>query len=241
MAEEIDAKSFTSWKMDWINALMIGVGPREFRVAVCLLQHANSRTKLIMPAQARVAKLLGSSTKAVERAVKELITGGWIEVTRTNRQRSNHYQFVEAKRMAMIDLRQSREDEWEVIRRRSDQTEVRGQELPDQTQVSPREQTEVSVPDQTEVGGKHLKGTPEGEHLNPGHDKKDIEVRVYAHARPENGTDAAARSYRPQPNHTLPPAQTSRFGTVDPFASLDALEIEMQERQAKMRRREYQQ
>ena len=37
-------KNFTTWKMQWVDALMIGVDSREFRVAVCLLEHVGTKT-----------------------------------------------------------------------------------------------------------------------------------------------------------------------------------------------------
>jgi len=208
MEEDTDLKSFTSWKLDWINALMIGVEHREFRVAVCLLQHANRETKLIMPSQRRIALLLGCSVRAVERAIGKLVADGWLRAVRRNRQMSNQYHFVEARREAMIDLRQYREDEWEIIRGRSDPSEVSGQKSPDPSEVSGREPSEVSGLEPTDVTGKHLNTTPEGNTQRLGYDKKD-EVGQYT------------REARP---------------LVEP--DFDALQIEIEERRAKARRRE---
>lgn len=205
--EDEEIKSFTSWKLDWINALMIGVDHREFRTAVCLLQHANRETKLIMPSQQRIALLLGCSPTAVKRAIGKLVRDGWLKVVRFNRQMSNQYRFVEAKREAMVDLRQFREDEWQVLRRKSEGSETPPQKSPEGAEVPRREGAEVLPPEGAEVTPEHLKGTPEGNTLRMGMDKRDVSVGQYV-----------------------------RPGYVAP--DFDAMEIEIQERQAKARRRE---
>jgi predicted transcriptional regulator len=165
---DANIKSFTSWKLAWADALMIGVEPRDFRVAFCLLQHANASTRDIYPSQARIAFLLRCSESTVERAVAKLVKNGWLERSRENRQQSNSYRFVESKLNAMTDEREFREYEWRKIRARlrtSEPSDLTPQNWGDPAEVTGREPSEVTGPDPAEVRGKHLKGTPEGEHL----------------------------------------------------------------------------
>lgn len=265
MVEDEEARSFTSWKMDWINALMIGVDHREFRVSVCMLQHANRKTKLIKPAQHRIAILLGCSVSAVERAISVLVKSGWLEITRRNRQSSNHYQFVEAKRTAMVDLRQSREDAWGDIislrRKAPDPAEVKGQDQPDPAEVKGPEPSEMTGRDPAEVTGEHLKGTPEGNTLILGVENTDLSVGQYARGNQDTTQDAysghgeGVAQRAPQERRSKQPLPHSAYSSFDEHLpesaalvgtnsfvppDFDALEREIRERQAKANRRKLQ-
>lgn len=176
---ETDIKGFSAWKFEWINALMIGVDHREFKVAVCLLQHASKETKLIKPSQERIAVLLGCTSKTVERATSKLVKSRVLEKVRQNRQSTNQYRFLEPWRDVMTDVRTQREDEWREIRGSRivtpDPTDVSAQKQSDPTDVSAPEQTDVSVPDPTDVGGKHLPLTPAAHHLlSSGIEEEDL-------------------------------------------------------------------
>lgn len=130
MTDADQKRSFASWKLDWIDALLVGLDAREFRVAACLLQFAGQRDRLIFPSQARIAALLGVSERAVRRAIAQLVTDGWLEAMRPNRHFANSYRFVEVKRDAMIELRQVREAAFRDGRWGApDGTELSSQEL----------------------------------------------------------------------------------------------------------------
>jgi DNA-binding MarR family transcriptional regulator len=234
-------KSFTSWKLDWVDALMVGVGHREFRIATCLLQHANGSTRLINPSQGRIAKILGSNATSVKRAITKLAKDGVIERVRHNRQRSNIYRFSDTWKGAMMDLKAQREDEWREERARtarySEGAEVTCQDEPEGAEAPHREGAEATCPDGAEVTPKHLKGTPEVEHLNV---EAGSEVEVLSteasplrSALPKSAVASNGRVADSNPTSgAIALAETAivkqfRKAAVDPKASLDRLEAQM--------------
>lgn len=156
-------RKFASWKLSWIDAMMVGLAPREFRVAVCLLQFANKENKLIFPSQARMAALLGASVSSVERAIAAMVSAGWLEKRRQNRHLPNSYRFVESMRDAMADLRTQRTDDYKAERwgrPDPDPAEVTGPDLDDPAEVTGLDPANLKGPDPAEVTGKHLYGSP---------------------------------------------------------------------------------
>lgn len=250
-------RMFATWKLDWINALMIGAEAREFRVAVCLLQFANSKTRLIFPSQARIAALLGCSERAVRRGIAQLVTDGWLEALRPNRHFANSYRFVEAKRDAMRDVRTLREDAFRTDRWGApDPSDVMAQDDPDRTEVSSpdevREDRSVlsgedrSVrSDRTEVSSKHYEVTLGEEHYeSAGADEEGDTLGDQATADQPLGAAApttlskpSGGSQPPRPGSAIinSPAYQRELAArvkVDPFASLDRLEAQQRRRRA---------
>lgn len=234
---DADLKSFTSRKLDLMSAINSDTRLKMSARVVAheLLQYASPEGE-IFPSQELIGRTIDLKPRMVKYCIAALQKAGWIEVRRPSRTKSNRYYFDASQVDGLKARRQMIRDELAAMR---------GNTLPlksgkDVQSIAPHDVQSIApargntLPPNT--SGYHL----EGNTLSQGHDKKDIEVGVYAHARPEKGTGAAAHSHPPQPIHTPPPAQASRFGTVDPMVSLDALEIEMQERAAKRRRREYQ-
>lgn len=73
--------TFTSHKMDWINAIAEDrrLGPIECRVAVAIGRYVNQKTLKAWPSQETIAdKAGGISVRQVQRAVKRLCDTGWL-------------------------------------------------------------------------------------------------------------------------------------------------------------------
>ena len=113
-AEEttISVRTFTSWKLGLLDALVVGLDSREFRLAFCLLQFADSTTRAIFPSQARIAALLGCHESSVKRAIAAMIDLGVLQSRRKNMRVSNAYAFVESKRDELEKTRKIREAEF---------------------------------------------------------------------------------------------------------------------------------
>jgi hypothetical protein len=181
MTEADQKRSFASWKLDWIDALLVGLDHREFRVAVCMLQFAGP-DRLIFPSQERMALLLGCERKVVARAIGRMVKEGWIESRRRARHLPNAYQFVDAKRDEMALERGRRNDQFEAWRWGSVVPDLVQPDVPDVVQPEPAghrsdvplmaaSEPKVVQPDVPDVGRNlpiespkviPLKGTPRG-------------------------------------------------------------------------------
>jgi DNA-binding MarR family transcriptional regulator len=167
--EEEIQKSFTSKKMDIINCMMIDprISPSQFKVAVCLIQHASANSGAIFPSQERLSVLLNMSLSVVKRNITDLVKSGWLSKRRQNRQHSNSYAFSTKHLDAMLDRRESLEETMREQRRlaNSDRSKTTPQEfLTGQKRHFPRGQkrhfpTGHLCPPNTLR--EHRKGTPE--------------------------------------------------------------------------------
>lgn len=207
---ELDQKSFTSWKLDLMRAIMMApeLEPNEARVAFCLAQHASSATKAIYPAQATLADEACMKERQVRALIARLVQKGWLRIYRPNRQRQNSYSFIEANVQRVFrwqeELKAKRDERRTLARTGSSvpvRNELTGAIAPLATGSSVPVQTGSIAPLNTSI--EHQSGNT----INMGVDKKDSEVGVYARET----------SY-------VPP-------------DFDALEFEQQERHAKSRRR----
>jgi predicted transcriptional regulator len=109
-------RSFASWKFTILDALASCLDAREFQVAYCLLQCADSKSRAIFPSQARIAALVGRDTSSVKRAISKMIKLGVLRAARKNMRRSNSYVFDEAKLDEFVAIRKIRLAEYEAKR-----------------------------------------------------------------------------------------------------------------------------
>jgi hypothetical protein len=73
-------QSWTSRKMDYIDAANGLLSGGQFKVAVCILQHANQRTEQAFPSQETIALRTRLSVPTVKRHVGALRRKGWVKV-----------------------------------------------------------------------------------------------------------------------------------------------------------------
>jgi hypothetical protein len=72
-------QSWTSRKMDYIDAANLSLAGAPFKVAVCIIQHANRRTEQAWPTQQTIATKTGLKLPTVKKAVAKAVRDGWIE------------------------------------------------------------------------------------------------------------------------------------------------------------------
>jgi predicted transcriptional regulator len=72
-------QSWTSRKMDYINAANCCLAGGPFKVAVCILNHVNQHTELAWPSQETIAAKTGFSVPTVKRHVATLRRKEWIK------------------------------------------------------------------------------------------------------------------------------------------------------------------
>jgi hypothetical protein len=72
-------QKWTSRKMDYINAANCCLPGAAFKVAICILNHANQRSEQAWPSQETIALETALSERTVMRAIKQLVHTGWIE------------------------------------------------------------------------------------------------------------------------------------------------------------------
>ena len=65
--------------MDYINAANCCLPGAAFKVAICILNHANQRSEQAWPSQETIAVETALSERTVKRAIKQLVHTGWIE------------------------------------------------------------------------------------------------------------------------------------------------------------------
>jgi DNA-binding MarR family transcriptional regulator len=229
VADDNELKSFTSLKLDWIDALMVAVSGPEFRVAVCLLQHANADTMRIFPSQQRIATLLGLDASTVKRRIAALVRDGVLVRERSNRRMSNSYSFSRAWIAAALRQRDERINRLLAIR---DGASAPPQETPEGASARLLDGASTPPAERASAPPKHLKGTPEAEHLEPGCEENG---EVYIGSKPADkappngahGSGRATRTTLPEISPAL--AATKAFQEsrvrprVDPKVSLDAM------------------
>lgn len=113
---EQETKSFTSWKLDILDAMSCdpNVDPIDFRVAFRVMQHVNARTRDAHPSLERIAAQLGVHRDTVMRSIKRLsdLEGGrhWISRSRTSRTEAYFYTFMSDRLTAVLDGKIDREE-----------------------------------------------------------------------------------------------------------------------------------
>jgi hypothetical protein len=73
-------QKWTSRKMDYIDAANGLLSGGQFKVAVCILQHANQRTEQAFPSQETIALRTRLSVPTVKRHVGVLRRKGWVKI-----------------------------------------------------------------------------------------------------------------------------------------------------------------
>ncbi|TDH38567.1 GntR family transcriptional regulator [Pseudohoeflea suaedae] len=135
MTEEIseaERQSFTSWKLDVLDAMSCDPNVRDidYRVAFRLMQHVNARAKEARPSIERLAAQIGVSRDTVRRSLTRLSEpdGGchWLHRIRIDRTQPYFYTFVTERVGVILDAKADREDRArEAARqRRQNQSEV---------------------------------------------------------------------------------------------------------------------
>ena len=166
LRQEVETrKSFASWKLDLIDALTVDkrLQASDVRVAIVILQHMNSDSRLAFPSQERIAALSAMKEGNVVKCLNRLKAAGWIEWGRGNRQKSNRYEFNTSGLNAMLDYRTSVKHGFRERRLTAATAKVRTDLT--STRVKVANHTAVKVVTPTTVGSntsiEHQKGTPE--------------------------------------------------------------------------------
>lgn len=109
VADEDDRlRSFTSWKLDLLDAM--SVDPRltasDFRVAFRLMQHVNAETGACFPSQEVLSDEAVMKERGARQCIANLKRHGWIAIKARSsggRGKSNFYQFMRDHVNAMLD------------------------------------------------------------------------------------------------------------------------------------------
>tara|TARA_R110002126_G_C10466129_1_gene500717 strand:- start:872 stop:1468 length:597 start_codon:yes stop_codon:yes gene_type:complete len=114
-----NAKSATSEKLDWLDALCMDprLRPSDFKVAVKLMQFRNARTGLCNPSYQTLADETCLKSATVRVCVKKLCDSGWIEVKRPNYPKPNFYQFIHVHVNPKLDRRIMLREVWADLRK----------------------------------------------------------------------------------------------------------------------------
>ncbi|HEY0124078.1 MAG TPA: helix-turn-helix domain-containing protein [Rhizobium sp.] len=113
---EEEVKSFTSWKLDILDAISCDMALHDIdvRVAFRLMQHVNARTRDAHPSLERIAAQVGVSRDTVMRSLTRMCDaeGGrhWINRARADRTQPYTYSFVTGRLNAVVDGKIDRED-----------------------------------------------------------------------------------------------------------------------------------
>lgn len=166
--------SFTSWKLDMINTLLLDprLQPSDFKVAVAVLQFMNGETGMIFPSQETIAEIVHMTVRNVGKCLKRLRQADWLSWERGNRQMSNRYVFETKNLNLMLEYRTSIIDNRRerAARRRQPRLDRNGSsshKVPLGTTVPAATGTTVPLPTGTTIPPntymEHLDGTPEEE------------------------------------------------------------------------------
>jgi hypothetical protein len=160
LSAEESRQTFTSVKLDMQGWLLCDpcLSANAKLVAIYLLRCVNAETGQCNPSAQTIGdELVTLSLRAVERAVAELKTAGWIGVRRYDRRKSNGYVFIDnrSRANAIDDRRELLREARHAARLEPPVVAGRGQFDP------PR----VAGLDPPRVAGKHLNGTPEVDSL----------------------------------------------------------------------------
>jgi hypothetical protein len=97
------SKSFTSLKLDWINALMSDskISSTAFRVGFCIIQHVNEHTGLAFVSDETISDKTATCNRQVREARNLLRDKGWLIWKRTRT--ANRYRLLANNLNAIID------------------------------------------------------------------------------------------------------------------------------------------
>jgi hypothetical protein len=97
------SKSFTSLKLDWINALMSDgeVSSTAFRIGFCIIQHVNERTGVAFVSDETISDKTGIRNRQVREARNLLRDNGWLIWKRTRT--ANIYRLLATNINAITD------------------------------------------------------------------------------------------------------------------------------------------
>lgn len=159
-----NAKSATSEKLDWMDALCIDprVRPSDFKVAFKLMQFRNAQTGICHPSYETIADETGLKPETVRACVKQLSKCGWIAVKRPNRSKPNVYRFLHDHVNDMLDRRiMLREARAEQRKERATQTALQAFDRDRENGASLLDRDENNGPVCKLYPDKHL-----GEHVS---------------------------------------------------------------------------
>ena len=109
-----ERRSFTSWKMDVIDALSCDgelKPPIDRLVAIRILQHVNRETKTANVSMVRIAAQLNVSVDTVKRSVARLAKKhNWLDRARLSRLSEYTYRFNDRKISGILDAKLLREE-----------------------------------------------------------------------------------------------------------------------------------
>lgn len=179
---EQEAKSFTSWKLEIIDAMSCDTALQDIdvRVAFRLMQHVNARTRDAHPSLERLAAQIGVSRDTVMRSLARMCdpNGGrhWLNRTRADRTQPYIYTFVTNRLNAVVDGKLDREERAreaaiEKKRRRFEVARVQPREVANDTvfEVANGEVFEVARVQPKHLLKNNLNGTP----IYPGTDGRE--------------------------------------------------------------------
>ena len=171
---EEEAQSFTSWKLDVLDAMSCDpeLSDIDFRVTFRLMQHVNGRTRDAHPSIERLAAQLGVSRDTVMRSLARISDpeGGrkWINRSRADRTQPYFYTFVTDRLSGVIDGKIDREDRAREVsqerkRKRHEVAILQHREVADlpSPEVADLPSREVATLQHKHLRENYLIGTPE--------------------------------------------------------------------------------
>lgn len=177
MSEELsqaEIQSFTSWKLDIIDAMACDpdLEDIDFRVAFRVMQHVNARSKDAHPSLERLAAQLGVHRDTVRRSILRLCDPNgrrhWLIRSRNSRTEPYFYSFVTTRLSGVVDGKMDREEQARdaAQERKRLRLEVARLQPREVAQVPPPEVARVQSPEVARLQPKHLTenyliGTPE--------------------------------------------------------------------------------
>src|SRR5262249_11671955 len=72
-------QSWTSRKMDWIDAANASLTGPSFKVAVCIMQHVNEDSGQAWPTRKAIAARTGLKIDTIKRAIGDVVRKGWFD------------------------------------------------------------------------------------------------------------------------------------------------------------------
>lgn len=159
-----NAKSATSQKLDWMDALCIDprLRPSDFKVAFKLMQFRNAQTGLCNPSYETIADETGLKPETVRACVRQLSKCGWIAVKRPNRSKPNIYRFLHDHVNHMLDRRiMLREERAEQRKERANKSALQAFDRDEENGALSDDRDAPIGPACKRYPGKHL-----GEHVS---------------------------------------------------------------------------